>query len=724
MPSANILPAPYPPAHRGATVDDFHGSPIADPYRWLEDPTAPETRAWVAAQAEITERFLAAIPARDGIKERLTALWNYPRVSCPARRGTQMFFFRNDGLQAQDLLLVQTGAEGSPRVLLDPNQLSADGTIALTSLGTSKDGARIAYGLSEQGSDWQTIRVRDVATAADAPDQLRWCRFAQLAWSADGAGFFYNRYPEPASTPAAEHGRHSRICYHRLGTPQDEDRLVFAHEDPDLLHHPQVTDDQRYLLVSLHRGTMVENRLYYQEIDAAGIPVDPGVSADTDFLNAQGVPAADGVSDRGAAGLASDAMVRLLDAEDASYQFAGNRGSLFYFLTDLDAPRGRIIAIDVMRPGRGEWREVVGEQAWVIASAEIVGGRLVVVGLVDAAHRLWLYDLEGALETELPLPGIGTIAGRSGRPDDREMFLGYTSFDTPGMVLRYDFDSGALDTWWQPPLPIEPADYVTRQVFVTSRDGARVPMFILHRRDLRPDGRRPTMLGGYGGFNLSQLPAYAPSVLAWADLGGVYCLANLRGGGEYGMAWHESGMLERKQNVFDDFIAAGEWLVASGYTTPERLAIRGGSNGGLLVAACMLQRPDLFGAVLCSRPVIDMLRYQHFTIGRFWVGEYGDADADPEHFRFLADYSPLHNVRPGVNYPPILILTADTDDRVVPAHAYKFAAELQAVAPGPRLTLIRVESAAGHGLGMPVAKVIDEQGDALAFLVQVIGIEK
>ncbi len=662
----------------------------ADPYRWLEDPASPETRAWVRDQAERTERFLAVIPARERIKARLAELWNYPRVGCPIRRGERYLFTRNDGLQAQDVLLVQDGLAGTPRVLLDPNTLSADGTTALTSLGISDDGAFLAYGLSEHGSDWQTVRVREVASGADLPDRLDWCRFARLEWSADGAGFFYNRYAAPEPGPAAGYARRSRICYHRLGTAQDEDREVFAHEDSDLLHFPHVTEDKRYLVLPLHRGTNVENRVYCQAIDAAGMP--------------------------------ESALVRLLDEEDAGYQFAGNVGSRFYFLTNLDAPRGRIIAIDLRRPEREHWREIVPEQDWVMVGAAIGGGDLLVVqGMTDAQHRLWLFGLDGAFETEIALPGIGAIAGRSGRQDDRELFVAFTSFAVPTTVLRYDFESGAIEPWNPPRPPVDPADFALRQVFVTSRDGTRVPMFLLHRGDVVPDGERPVMLGGYGGFNVSQLPAYSPAALAWVEMGGVFALANLRGGGEYGAAWHEAGMLERKQNVFDDFIAAAEWLVESGYTRPERLAIRGGSNGGLLVAACMIQRPDLFGAVLCMRPVIDMLRYHRFTIGRYWVGEYGNADADPEHARFLLAYSPLHNIRPGIAYPPILVLTADTDDRVVPAHAYKFVATLQSVAPGPRLTLLRVETAAGHGVGTPTAKQIDEQGDALAFLAQVFG---
>jgi len=687
-------------------VDDYHGTPVADPYRWLEDPSDPETRAWVEAQNEATETFLAAIPPRGDFKARLAELWDYPRAGCPVQRGGRYFFTKNDGLQAQDVLYVRDGPDGAPRVALDPNALSDDGTVAITSRDFSDDGQWLAYGLSEHGSDWQAVRARHVDSGRDDPEIVRWCRFSNLSWSKDGSGFYYSRYPEPGSVAPADESRFNRVYFHRLGTPQSADPLVYAHdEDPDLRLHASVTEDGRYLALRLHRGTNVHNRFYYREIGArAGeVTTPPG-------------PAGPGGHAPG-----GDGFVRLLDAEDAAYGFIGNVGSWFYFQTDLDAPRNRVIAIDVDRPARADWREVVAESEAVIAFAALAGGRLVVVYLADACYRVRVFDLDGRPLAEIPMPALGTIVGLTGRQADRELFFSVTSFAVPPTVYRYDFDAGHAAVWHRGDLPFDPDDYETRQVFYTSRDGTRVPMFVSHRRGLSLDGDRPALLTGYGGFNVPMTPAFDVTNVAWMALGGVHCVANLRGGCEYGAAWHEAGMLERKQNVFDDFAAAAEWLVASGYTRPARLAIRGGSNGGLLVAACMLQRPDLFGAVVCSRPVIDMLRYHRFTIGRFWVGETGDAEADPAHFRFLHAYSPLHNVRAGVAYPPILILTADTDDRVVPAHAYKFAATLQAVAPGPRLTLLRVETAAGHGFGTPTAKLIDEGGEVLAFLSWALG---
>ncbi|RIL08385.1 S9 family peptidase [bacterium] len=678
----------YPATARDDTVDDFHGVPVADPYRWLEQASAEATRAWAAAQNALAAEFLAAVGARGVLRDRLVRLIDRPHHEPPIKRAGRYFFTRNEGLQDQPALWVQTGATGTPRVLLDVGALSDDGTTALTGIGVSRDGAWLAYGLSERGSDWQTVRVRDVATGTDLPEVLRWCRFASLAWTPDGAGFYYNRHPEPATLLESDTSRHSQVYHHVRGTDQADDRLVYARPDaPDLGLHPIVTDDGRHLVLHVSRGTDVQNRVYVRPVDGDG-----------DFI-------------------------RLLDDADAAYHLIGSAGSELFFKTDLDAPFGRVIAIDVERPERAAWREVVPESAGTLHMARIVGGRVVVVRLDGMAHRLEVFGLDGRADGDVPLPGPGTITGLAGAAGDPELFIAFSSFLQPMDVFRVDVDTRSIAPWRAAAPTFDPAAFTTRTVAATSRDGTRVPVLVTHRKDLALDGDRPVLLTGYGGFNVSVLPQFNPMVLAWMMLGGVFGVATLRGGGEYGADWHAAGMLDRKQNVFDDFIAAAESLIAHGYTRPARLAIHGGSNGGLLVAACMLQRPDLYGAVLCSRPVTDMLRYHRFTVGRYWVGEYGNAEADPEHFAFMISYSPLHNVRDGVAYPPILVLTADTDDRVVPAHAYKFVAALQAARPGPRVALMRVETAAGHGLGTPTSKRIDEQADGLAFLVRVFGLD-
>lgn len=678
----------YPVTARHAVADDFHGVTVADPYRWLEQASAPATRDWAKAQDALTTRFLAGVDGREALRERLTALLNRPRHGPPVKRAGRYVYSRNDGLQNQPALWVQSGVSEAPRVLLDLDALSDDGTTSLTSIGVSRDGAWLAYGLSERGSDWQTVRVRAIATGDDLPEVLRWCRFASLAWAPDGSGFYYNRFPEPPSLLESDTSHHSQVYFHRLGTGQDADPLVYARPDaPGLGFHPIVTDDGRFLVLHVSHGTDVQNRVYVRPVDGGG------------------------------------AFTRLLDAADAAYHLVGSAGPELFFKTDLGAPRGRVIAIDVERPDASTWREVVPEAAGTLHMARMAGGRLAVVRLEGSAHRLEVFELDGRPAGEVALPGPGTIVSLSGSADDAELFVGFTSFLQPLDVFRVDIGTLEIAPWRAAPLTFDPAAFTTRAVTAVSRDGTRVPVLATHLRDLALDGDRPTLLSGYGGFNVSALPQFNAMALAWMMLGGVFAVATLRGGGEYGADWHAAGMLDRKQNVFDDFVAAAEGLIAHGYTRPARLAIHGGSNGGLLVAACMLQRPNLYGAVLCSRPVIDMLRYHRFTVGRYWVGEYGNAEADPDHFAFMFAYSPLHNVRNGVDYPPILVLTADTDDRVVPAHAYKFVATLQAARPGPRMTLLRVETAAGHGMGTPTAKQIDEQADSLAFLVRVFGLD-
>ena len=699
----------YPPARKGDVVEDYHGTAVADPYRWLEDPDAAETVAWVEAENAVTASYLGRGPLREQLRARLTRLWDYPRYGVPEREGDRYYFWKNDGLQNQPVLYRQArpeaAAEATP--VLDPNTLSADGTAAVMNLRFTRDGRLAAYGVSRSGSDWQDLHVRDCDAATDFPDVVRWCKFAGIAWAPDASGFYYNRFPEPGTVAPEDASNFQRVYWHTLGTGQDGDRLVFERPDfKELGFSPRTTDDGAYLVLHVWRGTEPENRFYYRPLTAPAAP--------------DGAPGA---------GSGADApFVRLLDEADARYDFVDNAGSLFYFNTDLDAPRGRVIAIDVERPEREHWQEIVPQGDHPIDRVDLINDELVVTTLHDVHHRIQRYSRGGRPLGEIPLPGLGTVAGLSGRREDAACFLGFTSYLYPLTCLRFDFATGELTTLRRPELDFDASGYETRQVFYPSRDGTRVPMFLTHRKGLALDGDNPTLLYGYGGFNISLTPAFTVHRLAWLEQGGVLAIANLRGGAEYGEAWHQAGILDRKQNVFDDFIAAAEWLIAGGYTRRERLAIQGGSNGGLLVAACETQRPDLFGAVLCQVPVADMLRYHRFTVGRYWTTDYGNAEADAAHFRFLYAYSPLHNVRPGTAYPPTLITSADTDDRVVSAHAKKLAATMQAAQAAPpgataaAPILLRVETRAGHGAGKPTTKQIDEQADLYAFLFRALDV--
>ena len=682
----------YPKARRDSVVDDYHGVPVADPYRWLEDPSSSDTVAWSEAQNALTRAYLDSFPARERIVQRVTALTDYPKHGLPVRKGERYFLTYNPGLENQPTLYRMERLDGPRTVLIDPNALSPDGTVAIEGLFYSEDGALAAYSLSSAGSDWQEIRIRDVETGADYAETIRWCKFTNVAWRKDNSGFYYSRYPDPAGRPEAEQVTDMKVYWHALGAPQAEDRLAYERPDAkELGFMPGITKDGRYLVLHVWHGTDRRNRFYYRE--------------------------------EGGSGGSGEEFVRLLDEQDAGYDFLGNDGTLFYFKTDLEAPRGRVVAIDVAQPDRAQWRELVPEQDAVLSFATLVNDQLVLVYEREAHHQLKVHELDGGFAHAIELPTFGSITGLSGEREDRELFLGFTSFLRPASVYRYDFGTATLLPLYAAGVDLDAERYETRQVFYRSKDGTRVPMFLTHRKGLVLDGSNPTILYGYGGFKISLLPAYSELIAHWVEHGGVYAVANLRGGNEYGEQWHEAGMLERKQNVFDDFIAAAEWLVASGHTSPARLASYGGSNGGLLVAACMLQRPDLFGAVLCAVPVTDMLRFQKFTIGRYWVVEYGNAEESSEQFRFLFAYSPLHNVTEGVAYPATLILTADTDDRVVPAHARKFAATLQAASGGDAPLLLRLEPKAGHGHGKPVYKRRDEISDCLTFLYKVFGVD-
>jgi prolyl oligopeptidase len=678
----------YPPARRLDQVDLLHGVPVADPYRWLEDLDSPETRAWVEAENRLTFAYLDGIAARPRIRRRLTELWNYEKYGLPTLEGGRYFFAKNDGLQNQSAIYTLDRLDGCPQLLIDPNGLSADGTIALTSYSVSGDGKTIAYGLSSGGSDWEEWRVRDVETGEDLPDRLSWVKFSTISWTHDGRGFFYSRYDEPEEGERLEQANYfQKLYYHTLGEPQSADRLVYERPDrKEWGFQGTVTDDGRYLLIHVWRGTEVENGIFYQDLADPGAPV-----------------------------------VALLDRFDASYDFVGNEGTLFWFQTDLGAPRGRVIAIDLADPARERWREVLPETAETLESADRLSGRLVAIYLQDAHSRVRIFDLGGRPQREVELPGLGTVIGFSGRQSDRETFFLFTGFTTPGTVYHYDVESGESRVFRRPQMTFDPARYETRQVFYQSPDGTRVPMFVTARRDLALDGDNPTILYGYGGFDVSLTPTFSVPYLVWMEMGGVYAVANLRGGGEYGVDWHQAGTKLRKQNVFDDYFAAAEWLIASGYTSRERLAASGRSNGGLLVGAALTQRPDLFGATVIGVGVLDMLRFHRFTIGWGWVSDYGSPD-DPREFAALYAYSPYHNLRAGAAYPPTLIATADHDDRVVPAHSFKFAAALQAAQGGPAPVLIRIETRAGHGIGKPTSKQIDAATDELAFLVDALGL--
>ena len=676
----------YPLARRDDTVENYHGTLVADPYRWLEDAAAPDTLAWVEAQNAITEEYLAGIPVRASLRERMTALWNYPKYSVPSHEGKYYFYSKNDGLQNQGVLYRQESLHGPSSVVIDPNTLSEDGTIALVTQAYSRDGTLLVYGLSVHGSDLQDLHIRQVESGVEYPEVLQWGRFPSVAWKRDKSGFFYNRLPEPGSVAPEDQSNYSQVYWHTLDTPQGEDILVYERPDfKELSFSPFMNYDDEYLLLRVWHGTDPKNRFYYRKVESDG------------------------------------PIIRLLDDADASYDFVGNDGPIFYFQTTLDAPRKRIIAIDTEHPQRENWREVVPEQDDAIEFALMAYHQFVVVYLHDAHHEIKIYRIDGRYEYDIPLPAPGSIVEISGKHDQTELFFSFTSFLYPASIYRYDFTDGSLSLYHAPELDFDASAYETKQVFYHSKDGTRIPMFLTHKKGVELGGNNPTLLYGYGGFDVSLTPGFSVPNVLWLEHGGIYAQANLRGGGEYGEEWHQAGTLERKQNVFDDFIAAAEWLIANRYTRTERLAIWGGSNGGLLVAACMVQRPDLFGAVICQVPVIDMLRYHKFTVGRYWVSDYGNAEANPEHFKFMYAYSPLHNVKAGVSYPATLILAADTDDRVVPAHAKKFAATLQAAQAGDNPILLRIEMKAGHGLGKPTTKLIEERSDILAFLFQRFG---
>ncbi|HVJ46123.1 MAG TPA: prolyl oligopeptidase family serine peptidase [Luteolibacter sp.] len=688
MSSLHAEPISYPDTRKDNVTDTYHGVKVDDPYRWLEDDNSPETKAWVTSQNEVTEKYLASIPSRSEIRERLKKLWNYERFGLPQEEGGKWFYSMNSGLQDQAVLYTSDSLDGERRVLIDPNAFSKDGTVALSQHEVSEDGKLIAYATSGGGSDWNEIRVREVATGKDLTDHLRWVKFSGISWAKDGSGFYYSRYPAaPEGAALTQVNENQKIYFHRLGEPQEKDSLIYERTDqPRWGLGGWISEDGDYLLIHLSQGTDPKNRFAYRSAKEKDAKV-----------------------------------VDLLPDGDASYGFIGNIGPVFYFLTDLKAPRNRLIAIDTRKPERENWTEVIPQTKDKLDTVSLSGGKLFAIYMKDAVDKLYRFDIDGKNKTEIHAPGIGSIGGLGGKQKDKEVFYAFTSFTEPPAVYKLDIATGESMLWKKPDVDFDGAAYETKQVFFKSKDGTRVPMFITHKKGIQLDGSHRTLMYGYGGFQISLQPGFSIPRAVWLERGGIAVTVNLRGGGEYGSEWHNGGRRLNKQNVFDDFIAAGEKLIADGYTNPANLAIQGGSNGGLLVGACLTQRPDLFGAALPAVGVMDMLRFQKFTIGWAWEKDYGSSD-DAEEFKLLHRYSPYHALKPGTRYPATLVTTADHDDRVVPAHSFKFAARLQEcqAKDGPPV-LIRIDTSAGHGAGTALSKVIDRTADEWAFLEASLG---
>jgi prolyl oligopeptidase len=679
----------YPKTKTVDQVDDYHGVRVADPYRWLEDTNSAETHDWVEAENKVTFSYLDQIPYRGNIRERLLKLWNYERFTVPHQEGGRYFYQHNNGLQNQNVLLVADSLTAEPRVLLDPNTLSSDGTVALAGTAVTDDGKLMAYGTAASGSDWTEWHVRDIDTGKDLSDLLKWVKFSGASWTKDDKGFFYSRYDEPQEGNTLVNANYfQKVYYHKVGTPQADDKLVYERPDnKEMLFGADVTDDGHYLIVTVRQGTSPKNRLYYKDLTQTDAPV-----------------------------------VKLLDDFDAQYNFIDNDGAILWIQTDLDAPRGRLIAIDTRHPERKNWKVIVPQSTDKLQSTSVIDNQFLLSYLKDARTEVRVYDLKGNFLRNVDLPGVGSANGFGGKRTDKETFYSFTSFIAPATIYRYDPEAGKSSVFRQPKVDFDPTQYETKQVFYKSKDGTKIPMFLTYKKGLKLDSQNPTLLYAYGGFDISLTPFFSVPNLVWLEMGGIYAQPNLRGGGEYGEDWHLAGTKAKKQNVFDDFIGAAEWLIANKYTSTPRLAIRGASNGGLLIGACLTQRPDLYGATLPEVGVMDMLRFQKFTIGWAWTSDYGSSD-DANDFKAIYAYSPLHNLKPGTKYPPTLISTADHDDRVMPAHSFKFAATMQADQGGSAPVLIRIETKAGHGAGKPISKVIDETADEWAFVAHNLNME-
>ncbi|MFL6794478.1 MAG: prolyl oligopeptidase family serine peptidase [Sphingomicrobium sp.] len=688
QPAAAGSPVSYPQTRRIELVDTQFGVPVSDPYRWLETDVRndPQVRAWVDSQNNVTSAFLARLPGREALEKRITELYDYERFAAPEKKGRHYFYTHNSGLQNQSVLFVRDSVGGEGRVLIDPNPWSKDGATALAEWEPNEQGTRLLYAIQDGGTDWRTLKVRDVATGKDLADEVKWVKFSNLSWAKDGSGFYYSRFPAPKSSGTYQSlNQHQNIYFHKLGTKQAADRLVFSTpKRPDLNNTGEVSDDGRWLIVSSSSGT--DSRYEISLVDLKNPKAKPRV---------------------------------LIPGFDNNWGYIGNRASTFYFVTDKDAPRQKVVSLNVAA-AKPAPKTIIAEDQATLDSAHLVGGRLIANYLADAKTEVRVHGLDGSLVRKVELPGIGTASGFFGKFEDPETFFAFSSFNRPTTIYRYDAATGQATVWAEPKLKFNPDDYSVEQRFYPSKDGTRVPMFVVRKKTVTAPA--PTLLYGYGGFDISLTPSFSATRLAWLEKGGVYAVANLRGGGEYGKEWHDAGRLARKQNVFDDFIAAGEYLKAQHIAAPHGLAINGGSNGGLLIGAVVNQRPDLFDAASPAVGVMDMLRFDRFTAGRYWVDDYGYPNKEAD-FKTLLAYSPYHNLKPGVHYPPLLATTADTDDRVVPGHSFKYISELQAADPGGAPHLIRIETRAGHGSGKPTAKIIEEAADVYAFLAHFTGLD-
>ncbi|SES19042.1 prolyl oligopeptidase family protein [Psychrobacillus sp. OK032] len=672
---------------KGIVVDNYHGTLVEDPFRWLEDDKSIETKNWEDNQNKQTHAYFSKIQNRVTIKDKLMEHWNYEKYFIPQKEGSYYYYHKNDGLQNQPVFYrAHALTDATPEVIIDPNALNSDGTTALTNISFNKEGTLMAYAISENGSDWQEIKIRNMESGFEYPEIINRCKFSSLAWIENGTGFYYSRFPDQGTVELVDESNYNRLYFHIVNTPQSEDKLI--HERPDdkeLAFRPIVSDDYKYLLLESWKGTENKSRLYYRAIES------------------------------------DDAFIPLADAGDANYSFIGNNGTTFYIYTNKDAPNGKIVAINLNEPQMNQWKETIPEQQDVMSFIKLIDDQIAITYMHHAKDQIKLYDLDGVFDRILDLPDMITVTNISTNKKEKEMFISYTSYLTPTTVVRYDFHTKSLDTVFSSKVSLDSSRFETTQVFYPSTDGTNIPMFITHKKGIQLTADHPVLLYGYGGFNISMTPSYSASNAMFIEDGGIYAVANIRGGGEYGEDWHQAGTFERKQQVFDDFIAAAEWLISSDYTNSSKLAIMGGSNGGLLVSACMNQRPELYNAVICQVPVTDMLRYQHFTVGRFWTSEFGNAEENAEHFKTIYAYSPLHNISPNRNYPATLITTADTDDRVVPLHAKKYAATLQEAKIGEAPILLRIEKDAGHGLGKPTSKIIEEHTDIYTFIYKFLG---
>jgi len=676
----------YPITAKVDQTDDYFGALVADPYRWLEDDQAPDVKAWVEEQNKVTFAYLDKIPFREKIRRRVTDIYNYPRYSAPRKAGDYFFFSKNDGLQNQSVIYVQKGLEGEPEVFLDPNLMSPDGTVRVNLIGFSRNNLYAAYSRSEAGSDWQEIRIMDIASRQELPDRLKWIKFTGASWVGD-EGFYYSGFDAPAPGDELKGlSRFQKIYFHKLGRPQVEDVLVYEDREHPLRYKGvTITEDEKYLFLTLSEGTH-GNELHYLDLGRNSRTFQPlirGFESDTGVID--------------------------------------NIGNSFLLLTNLEAPNNRVVLVDPRKPDPKDWQTVIPGKPEALVSARTVGGQLFCTYLKDASTRAYQFDLQGNLVREIAFPALGSAGGFAGRRDDTFTFYTFTSFTYPPTIFQYDIPSGESRLFRETEVKVKTEDYEVEQAIYTSKDGTRVPMFLVHKKGFKKNGRAPAYLYGYGGFNSSRVPRFNPSIYVLLENGGLYAVANLRGGGEYGEDWHRSGMLSKKQNVFDDFIAAAEYLIRERYTSSSRLAIAGASNGGLLVGAAMIQRPELFRVAFPAVGVMDMLRYHKFTVGWGWAVEYGSSD-DPEAFKYLYAYSPLHNIREGASYPATLVTTADHDDRVVPAHSFKFIATLQEKHAGKNPVLIRIETRSGHGASS-TTKAIEETADKFAFMFYNMGIK-